>query len=198
MGVSVPKLQFVILALVGALAFPGQALAQDRAGNDTPGEWKVTHFEPYGLWETICDERKTGENLEQRCYVRYVEVFSPRPNFGAAFAFVQPDTDNGGVKHEYSFEQGTTFSPDGFRIEVDGKPTWSFDTGACIGGTRCVLLGPQAADVAAVIGQPAESITFALDFTDKIGRAWNLRWESGKLADAIADMLEQAKSRDLL
>ena len=47
----------------------------------------------------MCDERKTGDLLEQRCYLRYVDVFSPRPNFGAIFAFVTADGNDPRNRH---------------------------------------------------------------------------------------------------
>ena len=77
-----------ILCLVLALAAV-PATAQDRAGNDTPGDWRVTHHAHFGLWDSVCDERDglNGAAPERRCYVRYVDVFSPNPKLaGSSFS----------------------------------------------------------------------------------------------------------------
>ena len=93
-----------------ALALP--ATAQDRQGNDTPGDWIVDHTKHFGLWDSMCDHRMTGEEREQRCYIRYVDVFSPRPKFGAVFLFVTP-----GPEVQIGLEPGTVFPPNGIRID---------------------------------------------------------------------------------
>ncbi|MFZ1727794.1 MAG: hypothetical protein WAU13_14185, partial [Albidovulum sp.] len=105
-----------IALLLYILAQP--ALAQDAEGNNTPGDWRVTHTAHFGLWDSVCDERGPAEALQKRCYIRYVDVFSPRPDFAAHFAFVTPAPN--GVAIEYGSEAGTRFVRGGLRIEKDG------------------------------------------------------------------------------
>jgi len=38
----------------------------------------------------MCDEREEYGTLKQRCYIRWVDVYAERPNFGALFTFITP------------------------------------------------------------------------------------------------------------
>jgi len=115
----------ILALLLSALCISSAATAQDRAGNDTPGEWKPTHHEITDLWDSVCDERTTGTLIEERCYIRYVDVFSDRPNFAAQFVFITPDQD--GLKVEFGIERRTQFADDGFKILSNGQPIWTLD-----------------------------------------------------------------------
>ena len=186
----------ITIALAGG--FSGIAAeAQDRAGRNTPGEWKVTHFMPFGLWDSMCDERTTGEVVEERCYVRYVEVYSPKPQFGAAFAFIVPDGRDGAVKFDFSFERGTRFARDGFRIEEDGAPVWVLEKLPCDGGGTCAFEKEEAVALESVL-ETAEEPAFVFALRDRFAREITMRWESGGLADAIDNMRAEAKSRSII
>ena len=82
---------FKLIFALCAFALP--AYAQDADGNDTAGNWRVTYTATHGIWSTICDERGNTPDLEQRCYIRWVDVFSPRPKFAAQFLFVTQTPD---------------------------------------------------------------------------------------------------------
>ena len=60
-----------------ALLVPLMAVAQDRDGNDTAGDWVTTHYQSFGQWDSACDERplttEPGSGIERRCYLRYVD-----------------------------------------------------------------------------------------------------------------------------
>ena len=88
------------------------AAAQDREGNDRPSDWVADHFTSFGGWDSVCDHRSTDGVKEQRCYLRYVDVFSPRPKFAAQFIFVTP-----GPEIQIGLERGTRFPKGGIRIE---------------------------------------------------------------------------------
>ena len=45
-------LQLLTAAVLG-VGFASQALAQDADGNDTPGNWVVTHYEEFGIWKSM-------------------------------------------------------------------------------------------------------------------------------------------------
>ncbi len=53
-----PRLAAGLALALGLAALP--APAQDRAGNDTPGDWVVTHHAHFGLWDSVCDELTGG------------------------------------------------------------------------------------------------------------------------------------------
>ena len=103
---------------IALLMLPMAASAEARSGGDTASDWVVRHYKPFGLWDSICDERMEQDELIQRCYLRYVEVYSSRPDFLATFAFIH--ARDGATIVEFGFERRTRFKPAGFRIERQG------------------------------------------------------------------------------
>jgi len=175
--------------LLAILLTATTAFAQDRAGNDTPGEWRITHHQAYGLWDTMCDERVTGAQTEQRCYLRYVDVFSPRPNFAAQFAFITPDN-----RIEFGIENGTAFRKDGFRLEQNGATVWSFRNDPCLFGGSCAFTDEPAAEL---LAQMNAADRFIFDFVDRHGMPTVLDWDMTRFSEAHRDMLDQAAQRGL-
>jgi len=178
-----------ILFLLFLAAFSLPAAAQDRDGNDTPGEWVIDHQKSFGLWDSFCDHRTTDGIREQRCYLRYVEVFSPRPNFGAQFAFVTK-----GPKVEFGMELGTVFEESGFRIETDGAVTWAKPQAGCLVGLACIYQGQDAAEI---IEAMIEGDSFLFDFTDRHGQPQSLVWGIKSFRHALADFHAQSALRGL-
>ena len=171
------------------LLLPSALAAQDREGNDTPGDWIVDHYKPFGLWDSICDHRQTGGMTEQRCYIRYVEVFSPRPKFAAQFLFVTP-----GPAVEIGLERGTRFAENGIRIEDASGTLWQTNLAACRLALDCTFEG---ADAETLLSAMAKGTTFAFDFTDRHGTPRELRWDLLPFAQALADFRTEAKARGL-
>ena len=176
-----------ILLLLFALALP--AHAQDRQGNDTPGDWIVDHTKHFGLWDSMCDHRMTGDQREERCYVRYVDVFSPRPNFGAVFLFVTPEP-----KVEIGLEAGTIFPSDGIRVEAGDQTAWSGAKLTCLVGLNCTFTGE---DADALLQAMVAGGQFAFDFTDRHGASQSLRWDLSPFADALEDHRARTAERGL-
>ena len=179
------RLLLILLATVTV----STAHAQDRQGRDTPGEWKVTHHQPHGLWDTMCDSRITGDLTEERCYLRYVDVFSPHPNFAAQFAFITSDN-----RVEFGIERGTAFREDGFRLEQDGAPLWSFGKDPCLFGGTCAFTGTDASELLDHM-QTADSFIF--DFVDRHGTPRVLTWDMSRFQAAYEDLQSQAQARGL-
>lgn len=177
------------LPLILSLILPLPALAQDRAGNDTPGEWVVDHTARIGLWDSICDYRVTGDLREERCYIRYVDVFSPHPEFGAVFLFVTPEP-----KLEIGVEPGTVFAPEGIRIERDGETIWADAGVGCIVGLDCTFTD---GDALALLAQLGEGDTLAMDFTDRHSKEQALRWDLTRFDEVFADYQAGVAERGL-
>jgi len=171
------------------LCLPVFAWAQDRAGNDTPGEWIVDHYKAFGLWDSICDHRITGQDTEERCYLRYVEVFSPAPKFAAQFAFVTPEP-----KVTFGMEAGTRYTDAGFRILSEGQPTWSAPQAGCLVGLACIY---EAAEADRLLSAMSEGQVFAFDFTDRHGQQQSLRWDLSRFGAALSDFRAQSERRGL-
>ncbi|MEM6694949.1 MAG: hypothetical protein AAF626_09840 [Pseudomonadota bacterium] len=172
------------------LSLPAPGFAQDRDGNDTPGEWVVDHYQAFGLWDSICDYRVTGETREERCYIRYVEAFAPHPNFAAQFVFITP-----GPQVEFGIEPGTFFADDGFRIDAaEGKAGWAAPQAGCLVGLSCLYEGAEARTL---LDAMAAGGTFAFDFIDRNGDAQALRWDLSAFGAARDDFDGQVAARGL-
>ncbi|WP_421703531.1 hypothetical protein [Aliiroseovarius sp.] len=185
-----PLLRLVTLFLAaGAWANP--ALAQDAQGNDRPSNWRVTHQHAHGIWETICDERHSADYLEKRCYIRHVEVFSPRPTFAAQFLFVTA-TDGGEV--QFGIEPGTLFRPGNFRLERDGETAWSTARLGCLTGLSCTF---SREDALALLAEMRTGGGFVFAFRDRHGESRRLDWPLDGFDAALADFNGQSRARGL-
>ena len=163
------------LALSMVATFPTMALAQDAEGNDTPGNWIVTHYEEFGIWKSICDERGEAEAKEQRCYIRYVDVFSEAPKFAAVFAFVfQKDRQ---TAFQYAFERGTTYADEGLRIDKNDETTW-IASDVCRVGPNCLITDKD--EVSSTLAKFAGGGELVQIFEDRHGVGQNLR-KSGEV-----------------
>lgn len=185
----------ILFLAIGLLS--GAAMAQDRAGNDTPGEWRVDHFASYGLWDVACDWRETNGQREERCYARYVDVVAPRPRFAAIFSFIQPAPD--GHRISFGIEPGTVFDPDGFRIDWDGQTVWRFAGDLCLRGGECIFEGARADELTAALS-PTEGVdgSLVLLFRDRHGVNHAREWDLGQMQAVLADLDRSAAKRSLL
>ena len=168
---------------------PLAAWSQDRAGNDTPGEWVIDHHKAFGLWDSMCDHRTTDDLREERCYIRYVEVFSPRPQFGAQFFFLTQ-----GPSVEFGMEAGTLFNEDGFRIMRDNSIAWAKPQAGCLVGLACLYEGQVANDL---VHAMANGSVFAFNFIDRHGQPQALNWDLSQFAGALKDFNLQSAKRGL-
>lgn len=165
------------------------ANAQDRDGNDTPGEWVVTHHRPFGFWDSMCDERRTGDTLEERCYLRYVDVVAPNPNFAAILAFITP-----GPRIEIGIERGTAFKPGGLRIEAAQGTIWTMPHRPCLFGGTCAFDGPEGL---ALLDHLTTADQLVFDFIDRHGTPHLRLWDLTHFADAVRDFHDQSAARGL-
>ena len=177
------------MSLVAAL-FATAGFAQDRDGNDTAGDWVNTHYATYGLWDLACDERAEGDGVEQRCYLRYVDVFSPNPNFGALFSFVNMTAD--GPTLDFGIERGTRFADDGFKITNDGQDVWVQDSILCLTLRQCFYDPDEAGEVLQVM-QGGGEMHFA--FSDRHGIDQDLSWDLSDFSRAMDDLKIEADKR---
>lgn len=182
-------MKHILTLLLCALPLAAPLSAQDRAGNDTPGEWVVDHTRHFGLWDSLCDHRITGEMREERCYIRYVDVFSGRPNFGAIFLFVTP-----GPEVEIGLEPGTIVASGGIRIERDGAVAWDDIRVSCRVGLACDFAGDRAQTL---VDAMQGGGVFAFDFRDRHGKTQALRWNLDRFPEAHADYLAERAKRGL-
>lgn len=187
-----PALRSQVLPALCACLFALPALAQDQDGNDTAGNWRVTHFEKFGIYLSSCDERMEGEALKQRCYLRYVDIFSAKPKFAAQFMFVTNGAD--GPEVEFGLEAGTLFGANGFRIETAGDVAWRTRRIGCLTGLSCSFDGSAAADLLTAM---ENGDAFRFTFRDSHGQPQDLSWPLAGFDDALNDFHQQSQLRGL-
>lgn len=179
------RLLLILLVLAWRPAF-----AQDLQGNDTPGNWVVTHHKIYDIWNVLCDEREESGALVQRCYLRRVDVFSPRPKFAAQFLFITP-----GPYVDFGMEAGTLFLPGDFRITRDGATVWQTNRPGCLTGLKCQF---EAEDAAELVAEMRAGADFRFTFRDRHGQAQDLIWPLAGFSDAWDDFTAQSRNRNLI
>lgn len=141
----------------------------------------------------MCDEREEAGTLRQRCYLRRVDVFSPRPDFAAQFLFITPQAQ--GYEVDFGMEAGTLFAPNGFRIETMQGDVWRTRRIGCLTGLSCTFAGPDAAHL---IDSMQDGDAFRFTFRDRHGQPQDLSWSLAAFDAAWADFQEQSGLRDLL
>lgn len=176
--------------LLPLLLAASPALAQDLQGNDTAGNWRVTHHAIHDIWNVLCDEREEQGALVQRCYIRYVDVFSPRPKFGGMFLFVTPEP-----KVDFGLEPGTLFLPGDFRIEDGGTVTWQTNRPGCLTGLSCTF---EAEDAETLLQRMQGGGEMRFTFRDRHGQAQDLSWPLVGFPAALADYQAELGKRGLL
>lgn len=183
---------FKTILLAIALIVPFSVSAQDRSGNDTASDWVAKHYVSFGLWDSVCDERMEEGALRQRCYLRYVEVFSPRPLFMASFVFAYTQDEQ--TQIELGFETGVRYSKKGFRVEHSGDVIWTAED-ECLEASPCELGGVAAQDM---LTHMAKGDVLVQQFIDRSGQMRVLEWDLSKFADAVSDYRREAAARNLL
>lgn len=189
--VSVTSLLTVLVLSTSPTTF-----ATDAEGNDTPGDWVVTHYKPFGLWDTICDEAiRKGKKVE-RCYIRYVDVFSPAPKFAAQFVFIEPEGQ--GYKVEFGIEPGTTFNGASLTVNDGEKVVWDYNPNECLERGECILTGQEADIFIQSMAETSSDEPMLLsDFNDRHGTDQVLEWGISKFAAALTDFQTESDKRGL-
>ena len=144
----------------------------------------------------MCDWRETDGVKEQRCYLRYVDVFSPKPKFAAVFTFITPEPT--GYKVDFGIEPNTAYKKSGFRIETGDATTWYLGDINCTRISQCIWTGDQADAFIAALSAPTDSPNFLVqEFFDRHGQEQLLEWDLAPFAMALADFDAQVTERGL-
>ena len=145
-----------------------------------------------GNWELVCDTATDGSDTS--CYVQYVEVYRPRPEFAAAMVeIVMHDTDGQPDPHlRFDIEPGLSFADVTTTLRTpDGAQP--LDLTHCRSNT-CTLTGD---DSRAILTQWRDAT--ALDLTIEEGRDTpaQLSWPMPSMASLLDDFAAQRAARDL-
>ncbi len=186
------RLRTLMFSTIMMFSFPQIAMAQDIDGRDTASNWRGTHHEDFGIWNSICDEREETGILKQRCYIRWVDVYASRPKFGALFMFITPDNPEPRV--EFGPEIGTSFLRNGFQIQHDGEPIWQMTRAQCLVFAQCVLTQAEARSFLEAMIK-GDALTFS--FVGPHDRKFDLNWSTAEFENALQDFREQSILRNL-
>ena len=165
------------------LCLASAASAQDLQGRDTAGNWRVTHYSSYGIWNAICDERDENGALKKRCYIRWVDVYASAPQFGALFTFITPREDGPASTHDVMFgpELGTAFLKDGFIVTKGGQEIWGMEDRRCLLWSDCMFSAAQSSKALKAM-LTGDAMKFA--FVDRHNRLFDLNWSLNGFTDA--------------
>jgi hypothetical protein len=203
------------MAVLALLALPTPALGQSGAIDP---EQDVDHFRAFGRWEVLCDvKRTTGE---KRCYIRVVDVYSPRPDFKAAFVFVTAHKAEAGkpkpapgaparslpekteepraaLRFEFSIEPGFAWAARPLSIAVPKRPKAGLPMVRC-GQPSCAVRDDDAAALADTLAANArEGVDLVLSFREKDDALRDLAWPLAGFKEAMADFAAARSQRGL-
>ncbi|MEL6517192.1 MAG: hypothetical protein AAFQ39_05705 [Pseudomonadota bacterium] len=167
-------------ALTLTLALPANA-------QDTAGAWAPTFTSRHGDWDVTCDARGDGAAREERCYMRYIDIYAPQPNFGVLFMFLEIE-DAAPV-----ISLGREFETDLVATALRVSPGWTRSEVLCTGGP-CEIAGPQAL---AMVEALSAGGMLEIGFTDATGADQLRQWPAGAFGAAFVDVVREAKARGL-
>lgn len=158
-------------------------------------ERQTSFFKNYdGWWDLVCDAALDGS--DEHCYLQYVDVYSPRPDFRAAMVELTYSEDEAGnsephllfnIEGDLSFRQARMAVRRADQVEVPLPLT------GC-NGAACSIKG-EAASTFLAEWQQGESLTIELIERDDQPKL--LSWPLGNMPVILAGLAEQRKARNL-
>lgn len=182
------NLKAISLGLV-AILIGGWVIWQSYPQRGQIGGEAVDFFESHGNWEALCDQLPDNPQ-SARCYLRLIDVYSPRPDFGAYVGFITLDDDND-QEFELSLEPGATLTGKGFNLNVNGNETWMLDQSLCK-ENQCNIGG---VDLGRMVNAAQTAQSFEVSFIDKSGKQWQRNLSSSDFTKAYNAFLSASKSR---
>ena len=175
-----------MIRLLAAIAMICSLGATVRA-QDTAGSWTPTFTSRHMGWDVTCDAKTTGDLREERCYIRYIDAYSPRPNFGVLFMFIEIE---GGIP---AVSLGREFETDLVATTLRVRPGWTRPEGLCTGGA-CTVTGDTAV---ALIDAMRSGGVLETGFVDATGADQLRQWASDGFDAAFTDLKREAAARGL-
>lgn len=155
---------------------------------------KVDYHKIYDVfWDVACDTAVDGS--DRGCYVQYVDVYRPRPDFAAAMVEVVYHTGADGQPDphiRFDIEPGLSFEDTQVAVQSGGV-TRPLETAHCTGET-CRIKGDAARAMLDIWRQGA-----ALTLTINEGRdaPAQLSWPLGNINTILDDLAAQRAARNL-
>lgn len=184
-------LMFVVavLALGLALLLPNRHQGQKLAGRHS--EYHKVYD---GWWDVACDTAMDGG--DRRCYVQYVDVYSPRPDFRAAMVeVVYRRATDGSAEPVVTFdiEPDLSFRDVALSVSRADGSQHPLNTGDC-SGPKCSAAGTAATKM---LAEWRKGYSLSLTLREKGGTMRQLSWPLGNINAILDDYAEQRASRNL-
>lgn len=174
----------IVIVALSALPSAARNTAEDW-------KWNSDYYQTYGEWTVACEDRSDNPAIE-RCYLRYVDAYARDP-FGALFVFATSTAEQG-LRFNFEYEGGTTFTKPWIVADTNGNEIWSFDPSLCLTGNECAMTRDTAATFRTSM-TPESTLHFS--FRDRIGRTFDLAWPAEGFAEAVKDLTQQSSARNL-
>jgi len=164
------------------------------AGPDKLPGRLVDYHEIYdGFWDVACDTAMDGS--DRRCYIQYVDVYRPRPDFAAAMVEVvmHPGGDGQPDPHiRFDLEPGLSFQTVVIATETaDGSVP--LDVSHCAVNT-CLISGERAR---ALLQDWTKADALTLSIHEGRPAPSQLSWPMERFAILFADFTAQRAARSL-
>lgn len=155
---------------------------------------KVEYHQIYDtFWDVACDTATDG--TDRGCYLQYVDVYRPRPDFAAAMVevVVYEGTDGRPEPHvRFDIEPGLNFQDTQITVaKADG--TVPIDISHCAGNT-CRISGDPAR---AVLDTWRKGEALLLEIDERRDAPARLSWPLGNMATILDDFAAQRQARGL-
>ncbi len=190
--VKMVGLALVLLGL-GGLAFVqlgGLSLFGQRLE-----ERQTSFFKNYdGWWDLVCDAKMDGSN--EHCYLQYVDVYSPRPDFRAAMVELTYSRDEAGksqphllfnLEGDLSFRQTRMVVRDANQVETPLALT------GC-DGAACSIRGDAAK---AMLAEWSKGQNLQIELIERDGQPKQLSWPLGNIPEILQVLAEQRQARNV-
>ncbi len=165
-----------------------------RTGRELPGRIPEYHKVYDGWWDVACDTAMDGS--DRRCYVQYVDIYSPRPNFRAAMVEViyRPAADGSGEPViTFDIEPDLSFRDAELSVSRPDGSYHRLTTGTC-SGPKCSVSGIPATDMLAEWRRGQRLI---LTIREKDGNMLRRSWPLENINAILDDFADQRAARKL-
>lgn len=154
----------------------------------------VDYHEIYdGLWDVACDTRVDGS--DKRCYLQYVDVYRPRPEFAAAMVEVVFHVGRDGLPDphvRFDIEPGLSFQKSRI-VTMGGASEQVLDLSDCPKNT-CRFNGNQGREI---LKHWRNGSTLRFEIDEGRGVPSVLNWPLQNMDAILDDFAIQRRSREL-
>ncbi len=152
-----------------------------------------TYHKVYGFWDVACDTAMDG--TDQLCYIQYVDVYRPRPDFAAAMVEVvmHGGADGRADPHvRFDIEPGFTFRDTRIAV-ITPSGAQTVDIAHCKGST-CRISGEPAR---VLLTTWAKGSVMTLEIEEGRAQLAQLSWPLNDIVPILEDFAAQRSARDL-